>query len=136
MLPPPSSAQLSKLLPKQMSCTIESVYIQCTEYLGSLGFRRAHPYMYVCLYHLFHYVYPWHMYTLLHICKSGCSMYVLLHCNIVHYPTLYCDSHAPCAFSCIHALVLHSSMLFPVWCSALILTDCQSNALTPSFAEW
>ena len=29
------------------------------------------------------------------------------------------------------SLHLYSCMLFPVWCSALVHTDCQSNALTP-----
>ena len=30
---------------------------------------------------------------------------------------------------------LHSCMLFPVWCSALVHTDCESNALTPSICS-
>ena len=117
-------------------------------------------------------------------------MYILLHCNIL-YITLCCDSHALCAFSCLHALSLmcvgchelcimilisflesaiynveikfckstaspftlpytvqvlcaicnylctltHVYMLFPVWRSAPVHTDCQSNALTPSICS-
>ena len=62
--------------------------------------------------------------------------YVLSHCNIILL-CKFCDSHALCASSCIHALACtYVSMLlcFPVWCSAL-RTDSQSNALTSSICS-
>ena len=70
-------------------------------------------------------------------CKSGCSRVQCANvCSfalqyIVHYPIL-CLSCSMCfqLYPCIC-----SRVLFPVWCSALVHKDCQSNALTPSICS-
>ena len=56
------------------------------------------------------------------------------------YENIYIDYNVLClscsmCFQLYPCTCLHSSMLFPVWCSALILTDCLSNALTPSICS-
>ena len=90
-----------------------------------------------CAANLFHYMYPWHMYTV-KMCKSECSR---VQCaNVCYFPlhniTLYCDSYAIRIYVlAVVSIHLHSCMLFPVWCSALVLTDCQSNVLTPSICS-
>ena len=76
------------------------------------------------------------------ICKSGCSKVqganvFPSHCNIL-YITLYCDScYILCFQLYIHALALMHA-IHAVSClvlCTLILTDCQSNALTPSICN-
>ena len=74
-------------------------------------------------------------------------MNYLLQCANMHTYTL---QHTYCAHSVslmlyvlpavsMHLLALTYAVilfiLFPVWCSALVLTNCQSNALTPSICS-
>ena len=69
------------------------------------------------------------------------QMFVISHCTISHYtvtPMLYvymCLQLYPFTCTQVVSLHLYSCMLFPVWCSALVLTDCQSNVLTPSICS-
>ena len=79
------------------------------------------------------------------LCASSCIYVFSYHGNvspftlqyIVRY-TIYlyimCLSCSMC-LQLVSCTCLYSSMLFPVWCSALILTDWQSNALTPSICS-
>ena len=56
----------------------------------------------------------------------------------------YCRSSVPLMLYVLPVVSMHLLalkyavmlfMLFPVWCSALVLTDWQSNALTPSICS-
>ena len=53
------------------------------------------------------------------------------------HTSIYCANSVILKFYMLPVVSMHlySCMLFPVWCSALILTDCQSNALTPSICS-
>ena len=58
------------------------------------------------------------------------SFHTAIYCTLQCTVTLMLYVLSVVSYTC-----LHSRMLFSVWCSALTLTDCQSNALTPSICS-